>query len=46
MNEAPAYGKTIFEYDPAARGAKEYQILANEVLDRIAILKKKEAVVQ
>lgn len=34
LAEAPAYGKTIFEYKPDSVGAKDYQDLAEEVLRR------------
>lgn len=34
LAEAPAEGKTIFQYDPQATGAKAYQLLAGEFLLR------------
>ncbi len=33
LAEAPAFGQTIFQYKPAATGAKAYQLLAEEFLD-------------
>jgi len=32
LSEAPAHGQHIFEYDPASRGATDYQVLTNRVL--------------
>lgn len=32
LAEAPAYGKTIFDYKPYSRGARDFQDLANEVM--------------
>ena len=32
LAEAPSHGKTIFEYDPASNGARDYAALAGEVL--------------
>jgi chromosome partitioning protein len=34
LAEAPAFGKTIFQYEPASTGAKAYQLLAGELLLR------------
>ena len=34
LAEAPGYGKTIFEHDPDATGAKAYRLLAAEMLIR------------
>ena len=34
LSEAPSYGKTILEYDPASRGASAYRALAEELLAR------------
>lgn len=34
LSEAPSHGKTIFEYDPTSKGAKAYQALAEEVMQR------------
>lgn len=36
LREAPAAGKTIFEYDPNSRAAREYAQVIQEVLDVIA----------
>ncbi len=36
LAEAPGHGKTIFEYDPASRGARDFLRLAGEVLEREA----------
>ena len=32
LAEAPSYGQTILEYDPASRGAQSYEKLAKEIL--------------
>ena len=32
LAEAPSYGRTIFEYSPASRGARDHQALALEVI--------------
>ncbi|MPZ22434.1 MAG: AAA family ATPase [Dehalococcoidia bacterium] len=37
LSEAPSHGKTILGYDPSSRGAKAYQKLAHEVLERIGL---------
>lgn len=36
LAEAPEMGKTIFEYDPRATGARAYTLVAEELLIRIA----------
>jgi len=35
LAEAPSFGKTIREYQPFSPGARAYEILAKEVLDRV-----------
>lgn len=35
LGEAPSFGKPIMLYDAASVGAKSYQLLAEEILDRI-----------
>ncbi len=34
LSEAPSYGQSIFDYDPASRGAQAYRALAKEVEQR------------
>jgi chromosome partitioning protein len=34
LQEAPSWGKTIFEYKPGSIGAKDYMELAKEILER------------
>jgi len=34
LQEAPSWGKTIFEYKPNSPGAKDYMSLAKEIVDR------------
>jgi len=34
LNEAQANGKSIFDYDPDSKGAKAYQNLTKEVIER------------
>jgi chromosome partitioning protein len=34
LSEAPSHGQTIFEYDPASRGAQAYKALTKEVEQR------------
>ncbi|HDI82181.1 ParA family protein [bacterium] len=34
LAEAPSFGRTIFEYDPASRGAESYRNLSEEFLER------------
>jgi chromosome partitioning protein len=36
LTEAPSYGQTIAEYDPASRGAMAYAALTDEYLRRVA----------
>ena len=36
LAEAPAFGKTIFQYKPYATGARAYQLLAEEFLNTVA----------
>lgn len=34
LAEAPSFGKTIFEYSPASRGAQDYENLVETILSR------------
>jgi chromosome partitioning protein len=34
LSEAPSYGRTILQYAPASTGARAYQALAQELLER------------
>lgn len=34
LSEAPSYGESIFTFDPRGKGARAYQALTKEVLDR------------
>ena len=36
QEEAPSFGKTIFEYDRNSLGARAYSSLTKEVLDRFS----------
>jgi chromosome partitioning protein len=36
LGEAPSFGKPIFVYDPASKGAKSYKDLAKELVERFA----------
>lgn len=36
LSEAPSFGQSILEYDPASRGAQAYRALAGEVAGRLA----------
>lgn len=35
IGEAPSYGQTILDYDPASRGSRAYRDLAQEMLQRL-----------
>ncbi len=37
LSEAPSFGKTIFEYDPAGVGSTAYRALGQEVIQRFAL---------
>lgn len=37
LAEAPSFGQTIFEYDPASRAATAYAALGAEILDRLGL---------
>ncbi len=37
LSEAPSFGRSIREYDPASRGAHAYQALAREVSERLPL---------
>jgi chromosome partitioning protein len=37
LSEAPSYGKSILEYDPASQGAHAYARLADEVVNRYSV---------
>jgi chromosome partitioning protein len=34
LQEAPSWGKTIFEYKPSSNGAEDYMNLTKEILER------------
>jgi chromosome partitioning protein len=38
LSEAPSYGQSILDYDAASRGAASYDALADEALERSALL--------
>ena len=42
LSEAPSFGKNIFDYAPEAHGAKDYLMLADEVIERCGIKNRKE----
>jgi chromosome partitioning protein len=37
LAEAPSYGQSIVEYDPASRGGSAYEAFADELLARLGI---------
>lgn len=37
LSESPRYGKSIFEYDPECRGAEDYRILVDRIIDTLRI---------
>lgn len=37
LSEAPGFGQSILEYDPASKGAQAYLTLAGELLDRAGV---------
>jgi len=37
LSESPSYGKSIYHYDQASRGAKAYRALAKTIIDRHSI---------
>jgi chromosome partitioning protein len=41
LREAPHEGKDIFSYAPSSNGAKDYESLAKEIIDRICNKEKK-----
>ena len=41
LSEAPSYGKPVFYYDRASKGAEAYELLAHEKLGEPAVLDKK-----
>ena len=41
LSEAPSYGKPVFYYDRASKGAEAYELLAHEMLGEPAVLDKK-----
>ena len=34
LSEAPSFGKTIFHYEPSGKGAKAYERLAREIIEK------------
>ena len=42
LAEAPSFGQTIFEYAPESSGARDYRLLAEEVLSMGAEVEPKE----
>ncbi len=43
LSECPSHGQTIFEYDRWGAGARAYDALTNEVLERLSMPKKNES---
>jgi chromosome partitioning protein len=41
LAEAPEHGQTIFQYDPSAKGAEAYRLLADELLIRAGDIARK-----
>lgn len=41
LQEAPSWGKTIFEYKPDSNGAKDYKKLTEEILSRVGTAEDK-----
>ena len=37
LAEAPSYGQTILEYDPASRGAEAYEAFVGELIERLKL---------
>ncbi len=37
LAEAPSYGQTILEYDPASRGAEAYEAFTGELIERLKL---------
>jgi chromosome partitioning protein len=37
LAEAPSYGQSIAEYDPASRGGKAYTEFASELIERLGL---------
>lgn len=42
LSEAPAYGKTIYEYDPRSRGAADYARLVDHITESFGFQKPQE----
>ena len=38
LSESPMYGKSIFEYDPESRGAEDYRVLVDRIMDSLQII--------
>ena len=39
LSEAPSYGRPIRTYDPSSRGAQAYALLAQELVERVSVLR-------